>query len=93
MPKGLCCIHRPVRVAQDFAAEKYHVGLPSADNVIGLRWRGDETNGSGGDAGLLPYSRGELGLEAGTSSDLRSWHETGGGDVHEIDTQAPQRAT
>ena len=92
MPQCLGCTHRPVRVAQDFAAEEHHIGLPGADDVIGLRRRGDETNSSGCNAGFPPYTRGELGLEAGTGGDFRSRHEAGGRDVHQIDAQTPKRA-
>ena len=58
-------LHRPLRVAQDFAAEQDHVGLAAADDVIGLGRRGDQADGRAGNVRLAAHAFGEFGLEAG----------------------------
>lgn len=43
-------MQRPIRITQQFAGEEDDVGLTGAKNVLGLRWLGNHSYGTGGDA-------------------------------------------
>ena len=58
-------MERPVGIAKELAGQQDEVGLPIADDLVGLRGRGNHPDGAGGDSGFAANSLGVVYLVAG----------------------------
>src|SRR2546427_117848 len=59
-------VNREVRIAQEFAGEEHYVRLAITNDVIGLLWGSDQTDGACRDAGFPPDAFGKLHLKPWT---------------------------
>src|SRR5207302_5610423 len=64
-------MQRPVRIAQHLASEQHDVGLPAADDLIGLMCFRDHADGAGQDAGIAANPFCERHLISGSDGNLR----------------------
>jgi len=81
----LCGVEGPVGVAQELSCEKDEVGLPGANDLVGLGGLCDHTDCSGGDGGFAADGLRVVDLIAGADGDLLSGVVAAGGDIDQID--------
>ena len=78
-------VEGPVGVAEELTGEQDEVGLTGANDLVGLGWFGDHSDGGGGDLGLAVDGVGVMDLVAGADGDLLRGVIAAGRDVYEID--------
>src|SRR5579871_55335 len=78
---------RPIRIAQEFASQKYQISLSRGEDCVGLSGVGDHADGSGQDFGLLADRFGERDLIAGADGNLLKRHEPAARSVDQINAE------
>ena len=85
-------MQRPIGVAQHLAGEQHDVGLIVADDLVGLRRRGDHADRGGGDIRLATNSLGERRLIAWPDGDIRLLNIAARRAIDHIDAESKQLA-
>ena len=83
-------MQRPAGIAEDLASHDDDIGLPGAQDVIGLLGRADEAHCARCYARLPADPFGKLRLVAGADRHLCAVHISARGTIHQVNTEGLQ---
>src|SRR6266567_5644143 len=92
MLQCLCCCKWPIWIAKHLACQQNKIGLPGANDVVSLLWRGDKPYCGSRNRRLPANALCEAGLIAGTGGYGRACKIATGAYVDKVHTSLPQES-